>query len=80
MVSNSNEGRAYIAGWIIKLFAGAFIVALLTWGQYITATTSQLNTDVAVEKQTLTTFIRTMDRVEVKLDLLLVEKRNAIAK
>ena len=76
----SNEGRAYIAGWIIKMLAAAFVVALLGWGQYITATTTELTTEMAVQKQAIASFSHTMDRIEVKLDLLLAEKRNAPTK
>lgn len=75
-INNNNEGRAYIAGWIIKLLAAAFITMALAWGQHVTAVTTELVTEVAVQKQVMQTFIKTMDRMENKIDILVENKED----
>jgi len=80
MPSYTQDGRAYIAGWIIKLLATAFLGASLAWAQHVNETTNKLSTDQAVLSEHQMTATKQLDRIENKVDALLTEKHDGPSK
>lgn len=76
MSSYDHDGRAYVAGWIIKLAAGAFLTASLAWANHITTKTEGLATAQAVQAQVQTSEQAQLSRIEAKLDRVLEEGPN----
>lgn len=68
----TDNGRAYIAGWIIKMLAAAFLTASLAWAQHVTAVTNTLTTAQAVQASQLQNNKEQLDRIEGKVDKLLI--------
>ena len=71
MTYNGNEGKAYIAGWIIKMLAAAFLTVSFAWAQHITTTVSAQTVQQAVAAQKQLTSDIQLNRIEGKLDLII---------
>lgn len=75
MPQSNGDGRAYVAGWIIKLLAGAFLAGSLGWAGSTTSTNSTQDIDIAVLKTHYKEFKEQQDRIERKLDGALSERK-----
>jgi hypothetical protein len=70
-MSNAPDGRAYIAGWIIKLAAGAMLTASLGWASWTTNLNTKQETTIAVMDSRLSRMNAQLERIEDKLDVAL---------
>lgn len=69
MVPKSNgDGRAYIAGWVIKLVAALMFTGSLAWAQWVTQTNYQQNADLVELRSDAQNISKQLDRIEAKVD------------
>lgn len=72
----TNDGRAFVAGWIIKLLAGALLMASIAWAQYTTATNNKQSVDIAVIQEKGVATTKQLDRIEAMVGELLMKENN----
>jgi hypothetical protein len=70
----NDDGRAYVAGWIIKLLAGSFLVASLAWADWVTKTNNEHATTIVKVETKQEAFSNQLNRIEAKLDRVLESK------
>jgi hypothetical protein len=75
------EGRAFLAPWIVKLLATAFLGAAITWATAIQTHDSAQARDIAVTKSELgmlrdsqADIKAQLSRIEAKIDALLIDR------
>lgn len=66
----SNEGKAYIAGWIIKLVAGVALMAALGWANGVNTAQQAQEVKIAQQEVERKNLKEQLDRIERSVDQL----------